>query len=57
MEMNIAGINAGVIRNNEEFLAVALKLNIKNIFAPGKLDEKDLNFYSINNILDLIKYL
>jgi hypothetical protein len=30
MEMNIAGINAGVIRNNEEFLAVALKLNIKN---------------------------
>lgn len=30
MEMNITGINAGVIRNNEEFLAVALKLNIKN---------------------------
>lgn len=29
MEMNITGVNAGVIRNNDEFLAVALKLNIK----------------------------
>jgi hypothetical protein len=31
MEMNITGVNAGVIRNNDEFLAVALKLNIKRV--------------------------
>lgn len=30
MEMNIKGINAGAIRNDDEFLALALKLNIKN---------------------------
>lgn len=45
------------VSNLKNRINEALKLNIKNIFAPGKLDEKDLNFYSINNILDLIKYL
>ncbi|MCX8085048.1 MAG: DNA repair protein RadA [Calditerrivibrio sp.] len=35
----------------------ALKINIKNIYAPGLIEDKGMNFYSINNILDLIKHL
>jgi DNA repair protein RadA/Sms len=45
------------VSNLKNRINEALKLNIKNIFAPGKIEEKDLNFYSINNIIDLIKYL
>ncbi len=45
------------ISNLKNRINEALKLNIKNIFAPGNLQEKDLNFYSVNNIIDLIKLL
>jgi len=45
------------ISNLKNRINEALKLNIKNIFAPGALKEQNLNFYSINNIIDLIKYI
>lgn len=45
------------VSNLKNRINEALKLNIKNIFAPGILQEKGINFYSINNITDLIKLL
>ncbi|MCA1927679.1 MAG: DNA repair protein RadA [Calditerrivibrio sp.] len=45
------------ISNTKSRISEALKLGIKNVYAPGNLDEKGIESFRVDNIFSLINYI